>query len=89
MPVPDPANTTARASRLVEGRWSVGEEEAATLDDAVRKGEAEVGSEELLDVGAADVDGLLDLGNAEDLIASRATESASPCRPMGAAPRRT
>lgn len=43
------------------------EEEAATLDNAVGEGEAEVGGEELLDVRAANVDGLLDLGNAEDL----------------------
>jgi len=52
---------------LVESRGTVGEEEAATLDDAVRKREAEVGSEELLDVGTTDIDGLLDLSDAEDL----------------------
>lgn len=43
------------------------EEEATALDDAVGEGEAEVGGEELLDVRAADVDSLLDLGDAEDL----------------------
>ena len=48
----------------------MGEEEAAALDDTVREGEAQVRGQELLDVGAADVRGLLDLGDAEDLLAS-------------------
>lgn len=52
---------------LVESRRTVGQEEAATLDDTVRKREAEVRGEKLLDVGTADVCRLLDLGNAEDL----------------------
>lgn len=49
----------------------MGEEEAAALDDAVGEGEAEVRGEELLDVRAADVDSLLDLGDAEDLHGER------------------
>jgi hypothetical protein len=48
----------------------VSEEEAAALDDTVREGEAQVRGQELLDVGAADVRGLLDLGDAEDLFTS-------------------
>lgn len=66
-----PRTPPYRSERSVEGRWPVGEEEAAALDDAVGKGEAEVGGEELLDVGAADVGGLLDLGDAEDLPGAR------------------
>ena len=45
----------------------MGEEEAAALDDAVGKREAEVGSEELLDVGTTNIGSLLDLGNTKDL----------------------
>jgi len=57
---------------LVEGRGAVGEEEGATLDDAVGEGEPEVGGQELLDVGPANVGSLLNLGNPEDLMRERA-----------------
>ncbi len=39
----------------------------ADLGDTVGKGELELGDQELLDVGAADILGLLDLNNTEDL----------------------
>lgn len=56
---------------LVEGGWPVGEEKGAALDHAVREGEPEVGSQELLDVRAANVRSLLNLGNTEDLRGKR------------------
>lgn len=40
---------------------------SSSLGNAVRKGELEILGEELLDVWAADVLGLLDLDNLEDL----------------------
>ena len=43
------------------------DEGRACLLDAVGKREAEVGSEELLDVGAADIIRLRELNNAKDL----------------------
>ena len=52
----------------------MGEEEAAALDDAVGKREAEVGSEELLDVGTTNIGSLLDLGNTKDLQVSGGVE---------------
>lgn len=39
----------------------------ANLGDAMRKREFEIGNEKLLDVGSADVLGLLDLNHAENL----------------------
>ena len=39
----------------------------ADLLDAVGEGELELGHQELLDVGAADILGLLNLNNTEDL----------------------
>ena len=43
------------------------DERRANLLDAVREGELELGDQKLLDVGAANIVGLLDLDNAEDL----------------------
>jgi hypothetical protein len=53
----------------VEGWWSLANEElgASCLGDAVRKREFEVLGEELLDIGALDVVGLLEFNNLEDL----------------------
>ena len=57
------------ASRLVEGRWTLGGEDSGTgsLGDAVWKWELEVLGEELLDVWALDVLSLLELNDLEDL----------------------
>jgi hypothetical protein len=57
------------ATRLEEGGRAVGSEDllADGLGNAVGKGELEVLGEELLDVGAADVLGLLDLDDLDDL----------------------
>ena len=57
------------ASRLVEGRWTLGGEDSGTgsLGDAVWKWELEVLGEELLDVWALDVLGLLKLDDLENL----------------------
>lgn len=55
----------------LEGRWAVGDEGRADLGDAVGERELEARDEELPDVGAADVLGLLDLNNAEDLSSKR------------------
>lgn len=57
------------ATSLVEGGRAVGGEDllAGGLGDAVREGELEVLGEELLDVWAADVLGLLNLDDLEDL----------------------
>ena len=65
----DPAlNTTThtRKERL-ERPWAVRDEGRADLLDAVGERELEVRREQLLDVWAADVRGLLDLDDAEDL----------------------
>jgi len=55
--------------RLEEGGGAVSGEDllAGGLGDTVRKGELEVLGEELLDVGAADILGLLDLDDLDDL----------------------
>jgi hypothetical protein len=49
----------------------VGKEETTRLDNAVGKGETEVGGEELLDVGTTNIGSLLDFGNTEDLRSSQ------------------
>ena len=51
----------------LEGGWAVGNEGRADLGDAVGKRELEVGDKELPDVGAADIIGLLNLDDTEDL----------------------
>lgn len=51
----------------LEGRWAVGDEGRASLGDAVGEGELEVRDEELPDVGAADILGLLNLNHTEDV----------------------
>jgi len=54
--------------RLVEGGWSlVGVQSLAASLDAVRKWEGEFLGEELLEVWALDVVGLLELDNLKDL----------------------
>lgn len=53
--------------RLVEGGWPVGSEDRPALDDPVREGEAEVGDEELLDVGSANIGSLRNLDDSQDL----------------------
>jgi len=57
----------SRSETLLEGGRAVGHEGRADLGDTVRKGELEVGGEELLDVRAAYVLGFLDLNDTEDL----------------------
>ena len=51
----------------LEGRRTARNEGRADLGDAVGERELEVGNEELPDVGATDVVGLLNLNNTEDL----------------------
>lgn len=59
---------TPKTRRLEEGGGAGGGEDLAGLRGvAVRKGELEVLGEELLDVGAADVLGLLNLNDLEDV----------------------
>lgn len=65
----------------LEGRWAARDEGRAGLLDAVGEGELEVGDQKLADVGAADVVGLLDLNNAEDL---RGSSVELPCKTCGA-----
>ncbi len=55
------------------------DERRADLLDAVREGELELGDQQLLDVGAANVIGLLDLDDAENLHIS--IVSTLPTRP--------
>jgi hypothetical protein len=64
-----PIRTPQRKKRLVESRWSLGREDLSgrILLDAVGEGELEVLLEKLLDVRAADVGGLGDLNDLEDL----------------------
>lgn len=57
---------TAFVLRL-ERRGTVGDEGRADLRDTVGKRELEVGSKELLDVGAADILSLRDLNHTENL----------------------
>ena len=56
--------------RLVERRWSLSDKDlsAGCLGNAVRKWEFEVFGEELLNVGALHIFGLLELDNLENLI---------------------
>jgi hypothetical protein len=58
---------TRKTTSHLEGAWSLGREDLLAGGDAVRKRERELLGEELLDVGAADVRGLLDLNDLEDL----------------------
>ena len=51
----------------LESRGPVRDEGRADLRDTVGKGELELGHQELLDVGTADVVPLLDLDNTKDL----------------------
>lgn len=51
----------------LEGRWAVGDESRANLRNTVGKRELEAGDEQLPDVGAADIVGLLNLHHTEDL----------------------
>ena len=64
-----PNRTPERETRLEESRGSLGSKDllASLLVDAVGQGELETLDEELLDVWAADVVGLLDLNDLEDL----------------------
>ena len=51
----------------LESRGPVCNERRADLRDAVGEGELELGNQQLLDVGTANVVGLLDLDDAENL----------------------
>jgi hypothetical protein len=62
---PNPAHKAFLARS--EGRGAVRNEGALRLEDTVSQRELELGDKELLDVWAADVLGLLNLDNAEDL----------------------
>ena len=59
--------TTSNILHHLEGSGTVGNKSRAGLGNTVRKGELEFGGKELLDVGATDVLGLLDLDNAKNL----------------------
>ena len=59
---------TSSDRRRLEGAGTRGDEGRARLGDAVGERELEVLGDELADVGALDVLGLLELDNAEDLI---------------------
>lgn len=60
-----------RRFRRLEGGWpSGGEDLAGGLGDTVGERELEVLGEKLLDVGAADIGGLLELNDLEDLFAN-------------------
>ena len=61
------AKNAATNRRRLERRRPVRDEGRADLLDAVGERELEVRREQLLDVWAADVGGLLDLDDAEDL----------------------
>ena len=54
----------------LESRWAVRDEGRADLANTVGERELELGDKELLDVGAADILGLLNLNNTEDLFTS-------------------
>lgn len=66
---PTTTHITRENPNLCEGRRAGGAEDLLVADtgDTVGKGESEILGDELLDVGALDVLGLLDLDNAEDL----------------------
>ena len=55
----------------LESRGPVRDEGRADFLDAVGKGELELGNQKLLDVGTANVVGLLDLHDTENLIESK------------------
>ena len=57
----------SRCKNLWEGGRAVGHKGRADLGDTVRERELELGSEELLDIRAADVLGFLDLNDSDDL----------------------
>ena len=61
------AKNAATNRRRLERRRPVRDEGRADLRDTVGKGELELGHQELLDVGTADVVPLLDLDNTKDL----------------------
>jgi hypothetical protein len=63
------ARTPERERRLEESWWALGSEDllACLLVDTVGQRELEALDEELLDVWAADIVGLLDLNNLENL----------------------
>jgi hypothetical protein len=61
---------TLSTTRSVESRWSLPNKDlgAGCLRNAMRERESEVLGEELLDIGALDIVGLLELDDLEDLI---------------------
>lgn len=63
---PNPIPPRKYNSRLESG-GAVSDEGRTELGNTVGKGELDAGGKELLDVGAANVLGLLDLNNTEDL----------------------
>ena len=66
---PPSRKTIARRNLSSERRWSLGAEDllGRSLGDTVRQGEAQVLGDQLLDVGALDLIGLLQLDNSQDL----------------------
>ena len=65
------AKNAATNRRRLERRRPVRDEGRADFLDAVGKGELELGNQKLLDVGTANVVGLLDLHDTENLIESK------------------
>jgi len=70
-PVPYRPNPNFIPARSVESRWAFTDENlsAGRLGNAMRKGESQALGEELLDVRALNVVGLLELNNLENLFA--------------------
>ena len=79
LPCPSPPASTTQLStpthtpgkERLERPWAVRDEGRADFLDAVGKGELELGNQKLLDVGTANVVGLLDLHDTENLIESK------------------
>ena len=65
---PSPTPTHTAGKERLERPWAVRDEGRADLLDAMGERELQVRREQLLDVRPADVGGLLDLDDAEDLV---------------------
>lgn len=79
---PNQTSPGPSSTHSVESRWSAAGEDllAGRLGNAVREGEFEVLGEELLDVGALDIFGLLELDDLEDLGFWLVLEMCGGCR---------
>jgi len=66
-------------SSILESNRAVCDERRAELGHTMRKGELQVGGEDLLDVWAAEILGLLDLDDTEDLVKIISPCAHQPC----------